>query len=203
MSSLGNREKQLLLEVARRALIAAVERRESLEIPPQERSLTETAGAFVTFRCRGRLRACIGQIKSSQLLFEVVAYSAKAAALEDSRFNPVRSEELAEIDIELSVLSLLEEIAPDRIEAGRHGLIVTRGSQRGVLLPQVATERRWNAERFLEESCVKAGLQREAWKTPGTLLQGFSAEVFSESEFRSDVRLDAKVRPTWCYSVST
>jgi|ERR1039458_9487112 AmmeMemoRadiSam system protein A len=203
MSSLGNREKQLLLEVARRALIAAVERRESLEIPPQELSLTETAGAFVTLRCRGRLRACIGQIKSSQLLFEVVAYSAKAAALEDSRFNPVRSEELAEIDIELSVLSLLEEIAPDRIEAGRHGLIVTRGSQRGVLLPQVATERRWNAERFLEESCVKAGLQREAWKTPGTLLQGFSAEVFSESEFRSDVRLDAKVRPTWCYSVST
>ena len=203
MSSLGNREKQLLLEVARRALIAAVERRESLEIPFPELSLTETPGAFVTLRCRGRLRACIGQIESSQLLVEVVAHSAKAAALEDSRFNPVRSEELAEIDIELSILSPLEEIASDRIEAGRHGLIVTRGSQCGVLLPQVAIERRWNAERFLEESCVKAGLTREAWKIPGTLIQGFTAEVFSESELRSKVWLDAKVRPKSGYSVST
>jgi hypothetical protein len=201
MSSLGNRAKQLLLEVARRALVAAVERGELPDSLPQEPCSNGTAGAFVTLRCRGGLRACIGQIESTQSLVEVVAYSAKTAALEDPRFSPVRPDELAEIDIELSVLSRLEQIAPDRIEAGKHGLIVTKDSRRAVLLPQVAIERRWEAERFLEETCVKAGLKRDAWKTPGTLIQGFTAEVFSESDLRSN--FGAKSRLESGHSVST
>jgi uncharacterized protein len=202
MSSLGNREKQLLLEVARRALIAAVERGESLEILSLKLSfMEETAGAFVTLRCRRKLRGCIGQTDSGQLLVQVIAHCAKAAALDDQRFDPIGRDELAEIDIELSVLSPLEKMTLDRIEIGKHGLVVTRYSHRGVLLPQVAVERRWEAERFLEETCVKAGLGPDAWKNPGTLVQAFTANIFSESDFCSDVA--AKGRPKSGYSAST
>ena len=121
----------------------------------------------------------------------VVAYCAMAAALDDPRFAPLGAAELDGVAIEISVLSPLVEIALDRIETGKHGLLVTRGSQRGVLLPQVAEEFGWNAERFLEETCVKAGLERDAWKQPGTRLQAFTAEVFSEPEFHAPERLEA------------
>jgi AmmeMemoRadiSam system protein A len=111
----------------------------------------------------------------------VVAHCAKAAALEDSRFKPVRAEEVAEIEIELSILSPLQDTTLEKIEAGKHGLVVSRGWQRGVLLPQVATEFKWQAARFLEETCVKAGLEREAWQDPHTRIQAFTAEVFNDS----------------------
>lgn len=183
MSLLGNREKQVLLEVARRAVTVAAQRREFLEVLPEEPSLTQCGGAFVTLLYRGRLRGCIGQITPRQSLVRSVVFSARAAALEDPRFPPVRPDELEELEIELSVLSLLEEIAPERIEAGKHGLMVSRGAQRGLLLPQVATQFRWTAERFLAETCVKAGFERDAWKDPGTRIHAFTAEVFSESGF--------------------
>lgn len=205
MSLLGNREKQLLLEVARRAVTAAAERREILDVLSEELDSRKSAGAFVTLHRRGCLRGCIGQIISTQSLVQIVAYSAKAAALEDPRFEPVRPDELAELEIELSVLSALEEIAPDRIEAGKHGLMVSRGRQRGVLLPQVAIEFRWTAERFLAETCVKAGFERDAWKEPGTRIYAFTAEVFSESDFRpaEDRRLVPQGRSKRGYSSST
>jgi AmmeMemoRadiSam system protein A len=186
MSSLGSREKQLLLGVARRAVTVAAEGREYLEVLPEEPHLEPSGGAFVTLHRRGRLRGCIGQVNATQSLVRIVAYSAKAAALEDPRFEPIRPDELAELEIELSVLSLLEEIAPGRIEAGKHGLMVSRDWQRGILLPQVATEFRWTAERFLAETCVKAGFERDAWKDPGTRIYAFTAEVFSESDFRPE-----------------
>jgi AmmeMemoRadiSam system protein A len=181
MSPLADREKQLLLELARRALIAGVEKRESHQDFPDDENLLQPAGAFVTLHRRGRLRGCVGQLPSKDPLVEVVAHCAKAAALEDPRFKPVRSEEVAELEIELSILSALEDVTLEKIEAGKHGLVVSRGWQRGVLLPQVATEFRWQAARFLEETCVKAGLEREAWKDPHTRIQAFTAEVFSES----------------------
>ena len=181
MSPLADREKQLLLELARRALIAGVEKRESNQDFPDEENLLQPAGAFVTLHRRGRLRGCVGQLPSKDPLVEVVAHCAKAAALEDPRFKPVRSEEVAELEIELSILSALEDVTLEKIEAGKHGLVVSRGWQRGVLLPQVATEFRWQAARFLEETCVKAGLERQAWKDPHTRIQAFTAEVFSES----------------------
>jgi len=203
MSSLGNREKQLLLDLARRSLILAAERRESLDSLPQDSQLGESFGAFVTLRKRGRLRGCIGQIGSGQSLIEVVAHCAKSAALQDPRFEPVRAEELREIEIELSVLSPLEEIAPDRIEVGKHGLMVSSGQSRGVLLPQVATECHWNAGRFLEETCVKAGLERNAWREPETKIHGFTAEVFAESDFRTEELPGPKDRAKPRYSIST
>ncbi|HXW63352.1 MAG TPA: AmmeMemoRadiSam system protein A [Candidatus Acidoferrales bacterium] len=191
MSSLDNREKLLLLAVARRTVIAAVESRPSDRELPAELSALECAGVFVTLRRCGRLRGCIGQIAVRQPAAELVAYSARAAALEDPRFEPIRKDELTEIEIELSVLSPPEPIAPERVEAGRHGLIVSRGFQRGVLLPQVATEHRWESLRFLEETCVKAGLERDAWNDPQTQILAFTAQVFSESEIAGNVELKA------------
>lgn len=181
MFPLADREKQLLLELARRALTAGVEKRESIPDLPADEALRQPGGAFVTLHRRGRLRGCVGQLPSKEPLVEVVAHCAKAAALEDPRFKPVRADEIAEIEIELSILSGLEDVTLGRIEAGKHGLVVSRGWQRGVLLPQVATEFKWQAARFLEETCVKAGLEREAWKNPQTRIQAFTAEVFRES----------------------
>jgi uncharacterized protein len=187
MSSLGSRERQLLLEVARRAVTRAAEFHEALANLPSDEILQRPAGAFVTLRrLGGRLRGCIGQLPSKDPLVAVVAHCAKAAALEDPRFSPLTPQELSEIEIEISVLSPLESIAPDRIEPGKHGLVVTRGSDRGVLLPQVAAQFHWAAERFLEETCEKASLQRDAWKDAATHIEAFTAEVFSESDVCSE-----------------
>jgi AmmeMemoRadiSam system protein A len=207
MPSLGSREKRFLLEVARRALTAAVTpleatdltaeveadssgspaRLDSIDSPElidsiQSFHAIEFGGTFVTLHRRGRLRGCIGQLDSHQTLADAVAHSAKGAALEDPRFAPVAPHELPEIDIEISVLSLFRDISLDNIEPGTHGLLVTRGSQRGLLLPQVASQFHWPAQKFLEETCVKAGLDRNAWKDPATKIEGFTADVFSEEE---------------------
>lgn len=192
MSSLANREKKLLLEVARRALELAAESGETLTDLPAEHSLGETllqtGGAFVTLRLRKRLRGCIGQLTSNVPLIGVVAHCARAAALEDPRFEPVRREELPEIDIELSVLSVPEDISFERIEPGRHGLIVSKEGQRGLLLPQVAAEFHWTTQRFLEETCVKAGFDRNAWSNEAIRIQAFTAEVFSEDDLLRQAR---------------
>src|SRR5271166_4980879 len=181
MSSLADCEKKLLLEVARCACIGAVEGRDLPPDFPVNEALHQPGGAFVTLHRGSRLRGCIGRLPAREPLIEVVAQCARSAALEDPRFSPVRPEEIAEIDIEISVLSPLEEITPEEIEAGKHGLVVSQGSQRGVLLPQVATQFSWTAERFHEETCMKAGFDRAVWKDPETRIQAFTAEVFSES----------------------
>jgi AmmeMemoRadiSam system protein A len=185
MFLVADHEKQLLLNVARRALTQAVDGIKPFEdIPVDEEfpeKFSQPGGAFVTLRLRGRLRGCIGQLVSSMPLIRVVAYCAKAAALEDPRFNAVTSREVTEIDIELSILSPPKDATIEEIEPGRHGLIVSNGSQRGLLLPQVATEFHWSAQRFLEETCIKGGLQANAWRDAATRTQVFTGEVFSES----------------------
>jgi AmmeMemoRadiSam system protein A len=175
-------ERKILLEVARKALHAAVESRFLLDDFPPAPDMPLSTGAFVTLHHRSLLRGCIGQIGALQPIVPLVAYCARAAALEDPRFPPVQIHELPEIEIELSILSALEETALKRVEIGKHGLVVTRGRNRGLLLPQVATQHGFDALRFLEETCVKAGLQRSAWSEAGTRLEAFTAEVFSESD---------------------
>jgi AmmeMemoRadiSam system protein A len=183
-------------------MIAGVEHREPSGTTSRDAEFIASGGAFVTLHRRGRLRGCIGQIISDEPLAEVVAHCAKAAALEDPRFEPVQPEELAEIEIELSILSRPEPIAPEQIEAGKHGLMVSQGWRRGILLPQVATEFRWTAARLLEETCVKAGFDREAWRDPQTEIRGFIAEVFRESDFPLEEDLNPEgVKPR--YSSST
>src|SRR5580704_4010152 len=185
MSSLAEREKQLLLQLARNALALGVAAGAGTKPPqqdfPNEEFLQQPAGAFVTLHRRGRLRGCVGQLPGRDSLAEVITHCARSAALHDSRFEPVTSAELSEIEIEISVLSALEDVTLEAIEAGKHGLVVSQGRQRGVLLPQVASQFNWSGTRFLEETCVKAGLDREAWKDAATRVQAFTAEVLSEA----------------------
>jgi hypothetical protein len=110
----------------------------------------------------------------------VVPRCAVAACSNDPRFPPIAPDELDEIDIEISLLGPLEPIAgPQDIAIGRHGLVVERGRQRGLLLPQVATEWQWDAGAFLAHTCHKAGLPRDAWRH-GVKIWRFEAEVFGE-----------------------
>lgn len=203
MRSLDRRERRLLLDVARCAVISAVEGTQPAASPSCDVPYAEWSGAFVTLQRRGQLRGCIGEINSKESLVEVITRCGRAAALEDPRFRPVRPDELAEINIEISVLSPPRESTVEEIEPGKHGLIVSRGYRRGVLLPQVATERGWGAERFLEEACVKAGLGRQAWKANGVVMETFIAEAFGETDLQTDEGRNSPDRLKPGYSIST
>jgi AmmeMemoRadiSam system protein A len=180
MSLLSNDDWLTLVEIARRAISCAVVEKRVLDFPPFSPALSEPRGAFVTLHRGGQLRGCVGQIENLAPLADVVARAAINAALYDSRFPPVTAEEIPSLEIELSVLSVPQRILPEDIVAGRHGLVVVRGSAKGLLLPQVATERHWSGQRLLEETCVKAGLGRDAWRDPATQIFGFTAEIFPE-----------------------
>lgn len=185
MSLLCSEDRRALLDLARHAVVEAVCHGRVLEFPPPSGALAAPGRAFVTLHRSGRLCGCIGQVVTSDSLAATVVRCAIGAATKDPRFRPVRPEELAELEIELSVLSPLEPIQPEAIQVGRHGLMVARDQFRGVLLPQVAVEHRWTRDRFLEETCAKAGLPPDAWKDPATRVMAFTAEVFSEAEFRA------------------
>jgi AmmeMemoRadiSam system protein A len=105
--------------------------------------------------------------------------TARAAASQDSRFTPVTRDEVRGLQVSLSILSPLFPIEAVRVEIGRHGLVVTSGANRGLLLPQVPVEHGWSREEFLEQTCRKAGLYRDAWKS-GATLEAFTAEVFGD-----------------------
>ena len=173
-------DRRTLLELARHAVVEAVSRQQLPVQIPKEGVLAERSGVFVTLHVRGRLRGCIGVIEGQEPLGEAIVRCAASAALQDPRFSPLGAEELGELLIEISILSPPAPIQPDSIEIGNHGLLISRGAQRGLLLPQVATEHRLSREQFLEETCRKAGLAREAWREPGTLVFAFTCEVFSE-----------------------
>ena len=186
MSSLAESEKRSLLQVARRALTAAATGIPSTESLATNPALMQPGGAFVTLFHKGRLRGCIGQLPFETPLVEVAAHCARAVASEDPRFSPVTAEELPAIQIEISVLSELVEVKPEQIVPGTHGLLVSNGSRRGVLLPQVAGHFHWDGTRFLEATCEKAGLPKDAWKSPATRIEAFTAEVFGEAELQNE-----------------
>jgi AmmeMemoRadiSam system protein A len=181
MSPLDNGERQSLLEIARRAVIEAVERRRPIKIDPLPGNLSQAAGVFVTLKVDRKLRGCIGRLEVAEPLSQAVADAAQLAACQDPRFKPMKPVELPHLGVEISVLSPLERIEPARIEVGRHGLMIRRGGFRGLLLPQVAVEHHWNSEEFLEETCMKAGLPADAWREPRTEILGFTAEIFSDA----------------------
>jgi len=184
MSRLSNDDCRALLDLARRAILSAVVEKRILDFPAYCISRTEPAGAFVTLHRDGQLRGCVGQVESPDPLVETIARAAVNAALHDPRFPAVGADEVGSLEIEISVLSPSAPIAPDEILLGRHGLLIVKGENRGLLLPQVATERRWSSQRFLEETCVKAGLPRDAWREPSTRVLAFAAEVFSDTSVR-------------------
>ncbi len=143
--------------------------------------LREARGAFTTLHEDGKLRGCIGMVMAMKPLDETICEMARAAALEDPRFSPVTEAELERLKVEISVLSPMFEIAPEDVVVGRHGLMVSYGNRRGLLLPQVAPEWGWDRETFLAQTCRKAGLAADSWKK-GAKLEAFTAEVFGEAE---------------------
>jgi len=182
MHPLSSEDRARLLEIARSSIAAAVAQSKFFNPGRIKPSLAEPHGAFVTLRRRGRLRGCVGQPEPAGPLADTVSRCAVLAAFEDERFPPVREEELLELTIEISVLSPMMRTTPDQIELGRDGLFIRSGHSRGLLLPQVAAEHRLTREQFLAETCLKAGLKRDAWQSPGTEIFSFTAEVFSEPE---------------------
>jgi AmmeMemoRadiSam system protein A len=180
MPSLSEPDRRALLELARRAIAAAVSLQKPAEVVPYRGIFAENRGVFVTIHTRGRLRGCIGIVEAFEPLHESIPRCAANAALRDPRFPPVRPEELPELQIEISVLSPPEPIRPEDVEIGKHGLLISQGPRRGLLLPQVAEEHKLSRERFLEEACRKAGLNIQAWRELETQIQGFCCEVFSE-----------------------
>ena len=183
MSPLSESQCQFLLRLARGALEESVRNPPGSILPetePTEGPLVEPCGAFVSLHKAGRLRGCIGYVQALRPLYQTVCECAREAALNDPRFAPVAVEELPQLHLEISVLSPMEEIPADQVEVGRHGLLISRGSLRGLLLPQVAVEFRWDRQKFLEETCLKAGLPPDAWKH-GARIQAFTAQVFGES----------------------
>jgi AmmeMemoRadiSam system protein A len=138
------------------------------------------AGAFVTLTLDRALRGCIGYPAHDLPLGDVLVRCAEGACLRDPRFPAVKPHELPLVRIELSVLGAFEAVTDvDRIEVGRHGLVVEQGRRRGLLLPQVPLEFGWDCATFLAHVCVKAGLAQDAWRRGATIF-AFEADVFAE-----------------------
>lgn len=181
MPSLSETDRRSLLALARRAIVEAVTHQKPAGNIPRNGIFGEKRGVFVTLHARGRLRGCIGTVGAYDPLGEAIAHAASSAALHDPRFSPVRPEDVGELQIEISLLSPMERIRPENVEIGKHGLLIVQGPKRGLLLPQVAIEHKLNREKFLEETCHKAGLQVNAWREAESEIFGFTCEVFSES----------------------
>jgi AmmeMemoRadiSam system protein A len=178
---LSAEERRALLACARRAIFEAVSSLSLPDLPPAIGRLADPGGAFVTLRSNGKLRGCIGRTDATHALGETVAQCAITAALQDPRFKPLHTEELADLEIEISVVSKLRPVRPEEVELGIHGILICRSASRGLLLPQVALEHNWSATQLLEAACRKAGLQGQAWRDPETEVFAFTAEVFSET----------------------
>jgi AmmeMemoRadiSam system protein A len=184
MARLRDEERQVLLRRARIAIARAVGAESGAagdRIPNPQSDDDLRAGAFVTLRIRGELRGCIGYPDPEFPLLDVIERCAVSAAVSDPRFPALTIAEWRDVDLEISVLGPIEPVVDIAdILVGRHGVIVESGRRRGLLLPQVAIEWKWDAAEFVSQTCAKAGLPRDAWQK-GAKLFRFEAEVFGEA----------------------
>lgn len=175
---LSEEEKAQLKEIAKDSIETSLFKKgaKEMKVPP---ILEEKRGAFVTLKRHGELRGCIGYIRAVAPLYRTVRDMAVQAAFHDPRFSPLGKEEWKDIDIEISVLTPMKKIASlDEIKVGVHGLYIEKSGRSGLLLPQVATEYKWDRTMFLEYTCYKAGLPKDAYKDKDAAIYIFSAEVF-------------------------
>lgn len=180
---LADSTKKYLLREARRSVseFLGVGFGEEAQLPPENTGALR--GVFVTLRKNGRLRGCVGVMEAKDPLGEAVYRMARAAAFEDGRFPPVTAGELADIDMEITVLSPVEPVTPENVVAGRDGLYMEYRGRRGVLLPQVPSEMGWGREEFLDNLCVKAGVPAGTWRNDNITLFRFDGIIFSERDF--------------------
>ena len=194
-------QRRTLLRIAHDAIRYALERDDPTHRGMPERvpqpfpeplpsaGLSKARGVFTTLylnrypdrELHRELRGCVGYAVPVAPLYRAVAETARAAAFEDSRFLPVTKEEASKLEVSLSVLSRLFPIQPEAVEVGRHGLVISQGIRRGLLLPQVPLDHDWDREIFLEQTCRKAGLPLDAWRKAATI-EAFTAEVFSDTD---------------------
>jgi len=184
--TLSERERAELLRIARATVAALLkgQQRPKLDAGKLPAALRDDGACFVTLENRGQLRGCIGNMVAKGPLYQAVVDNA-VSACKDRRFvnNPVTVEELDQLHIEISYLTPMKRVVnTDEIVVGRHGLLISLGGRRGVLLPQVAYERGWTRTEFLAQTCRKAGLPPDAWKRPEAEIYSFEAEVFGEPE---------------------
>jgi MEMO1 family protein len=185
--SLNGREKNELLALARKTVEYAVREGKPYE-PTASASevLNQERGAFVTLRKSGELRGCIGYTSAAKPLYMTVRDTATLAAFRDTRFRPVSASELPQLEYEVSVLSPLRRVLDVRqIKVGQHGLLMKNGAYEGLLLPQVPVEEKWDRQKFLEETCVKAGMRSGCWKDENTDIFMFTAVVFGENRAKA------------------
>jgi len=171
-------ERQYLLGTARRAIESGV-RGEHPEIEACSAHLAEPRGVFTTLKSAGKLRGCVGQPFAVEPLVNAVTSTAIGAATRDPRFPALRWAELEDIRISVSVLSPIVSVAVEELEKSRHGLLISMGSQRGLLLPEVAVHMGWDLHTFLRQTCQKSGLASDAW-CKGATVEVFTTETFSE-----------------------
>jgi uncharacterized protein len=176
-------QRRILLGIAHRAIDSIVQGRTAAEPAPASPLLSELRGVFTTLYLDGQLRGCVGYAIPVLPLYRAVSETARAAAFEDSRFLPVTREEAPRLEVSLSILSRLFPIFPEEVEVGRHGLLVSQGVRRGLLLPQVPLEHGWDRQTFLDQTCRKAGLPPTAWHNASdTTISAFTAEVFADRD---------------------
>lgn len=185
MFALTSEEGETAVRLARDALEKSL-RCEEFTLPPLPPIFSEKRGVFVTLTRDGDLRGCIGFPYPVLPLGKGIVQAALSAALEDPRFLPVREAELPLLRIEMTVLTVPEPLTcppeerPGHVEVGRHGLILAGHGRSGLLLPQVASEYGWDAEEFLDHTCLKAGLSPGCWKRADVEVATFEGQIFHE-----------------------
>lgn len=178
-SALTGTERARLVEMARETIVSYVKNKKVPDFSVDEERLKADGATFVTINRKGRLRGCIGNIAPDRPLFRSVVDNAVSACSKDGRFRPMSPDELSDMEVEVTILSPLEYLADVRqIEIGKHGLYLEKGRNRGILLPQVATEQGWDRDAFLKGISRKAGLPQEGWK--GAKLYTFTADIVRE-----------------------
>lgn len=174
----SDEERQVMKDLVKESIESELFGRKEKPLPIPER-LKERMGAFVCLKTHGQLKGCIGHIKGVLPLDQTVREMARQAAFHDPRFAPLDTDEWEKTEIEISVLTPMRKIDDiEEIEVGVHGLYVERGLDTGLLLPQVAVEYGWDRKAFLEYTCLKAGIPKDAWKSKETKIYVFSADVF-------------------------
>ena len=184
---LSLKDGKFLVTLARRTIENNLRGEKNPPVPKVRAELRKRCGVFVTLTKRGKLRGCIGHPLPTSPLVEAVMDSAVSSAVRDPRFPPMAPDELPDIQIGVSVLTPPELIKakdpreyPKHVKVGKHGLIVECAGYAGLLLPQVPIEWGWDAEEFLSQTCMKAGLTPDCWLREDARLSRFSAQIFAE-----------------------